>query len=158
LRGFGEANNYYHGSRSRPDVTVTGYVKAAPAAFAMAGVDPGDVDVFEPYDDYPFIVAMTLEDWGFCKKGEGGRFVEERNLRFDGDFPLSTDGGQLSGGQPGGAIGGFAPLIEAVTQLRGEAGARQVKDARIAASCGFGGIPYGRPGRSCVSLIFSNEA
>lgn len=79
-------------------------------------------------------------------------------MTFEGDFPLSTDGGQLSGGQPGGAIGGFAPLIEAVTQVRGEAGARQVKNVRYAASCGFGGIPYGRPGRSCVSLIFSNEA
>ena len=59
--------------------------------------------------------------------------------------------------QPGGAIGGFMPLIEAVTQLRGEAGDRQVKGARIAASCGFGGIPYGRPGRSCVALVFGND-
>ena len=158
LRGFGESNNYYKGSRSRPDVTSTGYVKAAPKAFAMAGVQPDDIDVFLPYDDYPFVVAMTIEDWGFCKKGQAGRFIEERDLRFDGDFPLSTDGGQLSGGQPGGAIGGFAPLIEAVTQVRGEADARQVKNVRLAASCGFGGIPYGRPGRSCVSLIFSNEA
>jgi acetyl-CoA acetyltransferase len=158
LRGFGEANNYYHGDRSRPDVTTTGYVQAAPAAFERARITRDDIDVFLPYDDYPFIVAMTIEDWGFCAKGEAGRFIEEHNLRFDGDFPLSTDGGQLSGGQPGGAIGGFAPLIEAVTQVRGEAGARQVKDMRYAASCGFGGIPYGRPGRSCVSLIFSNEA
>ncbi len=158
LRGFGECNNYYKGSRSRPDVTHTGYVKAAPKAFAMAKAQPDDIDVFLPYDDYPFVVAMTIEDWGFCKKGEAGRFIQERDLRFDGDFPLSTDGGQLSGGQPGGAIGGFAPLIEAVTQVRGEADARQVKDVRMAASCGFGGIPYGRPGRSCVSLIFSNEA
>ena len=71
---------------------------------------------------------------------------------------MSTDGGQLSGGQPGGAIGGFMPLIETVTQLRGEAGDRQVKDAAIGASCGFGGIPYGRPGRSCVSLILGREA
>ncbi|MEM7400289.1 MAG: thiolase family protein, partial [Pseudomonadota bacterium] len=158
LKGFGEANNYYHGSRSRPDVTTTGYADAAPAAFAMANVTPDDIDVFLPYDDYPFVVALTLEDWGFCKKGEAGRFIEEHDLRFDGDFPLSTDGGQLSGGRPGGAIGGFAPLIEAVTQVRGEAEARQVADVRFAASCGFGGIPYGRPGRSCVSLIFSNEA
>jgi len=157
LLGFGEANNYAHGSRTRPDVTVTGFVQAAPKAFAMAGVRPADVDAFEPYDDYPIIVLMSLEDWGFCAKGEGGRFVDEHDLRFSGDFPLSTDGGQLSGGQPGGAIGGFMPLIEAVAQVRGEAGERQVKDARIVASCGFGGIPYGRPGRSCVSLIFGNE-
>jgi acetyl-CoA acetyltransferase len=100
---------------------------------------------------------MTIEDFGFCKKGDGGRFIEEHDLRFDGDFPLLTDGGQLSGGQPGGAIGGFAPLIEAVTQLRGEAGVRQIKNATIGAACGFGGIPYGRPGRSCISLILGTE-
>ena len=59
---------------------MTGYVKSAPVAFAMAGIAPADVDVFLPYDDYPFIVAMTIEDWGFCDKGDAGRFVEERNL------------------------------------------------------------------------------
>jgi acetyl-CoA acetyltransferase len=157
LRGFGEMNNYYHGSRTRPDITTTGFVVSAPKAMAMAGVRHADIDLFQPYDDYPFIAMMTLEDWGFCRKGEGGGFVAERDLRFHGDFPLSTDGGQLSGGQPGGAIGGFMPLVEAVTQLRQEAGERQVKKARIAAACGFGGIPYGRPGRSCISLILSTE-
>ncbi len=158
LLGAGEANNYYHGSRSLPDVTTTGFVQAAPQAMKMAGVRHSDIDFLQPYDDYPFVALMTIEDYGFCRKGEGGRFVEERDLRFDGDFPLSTDGGQLSGGQPGGAIGGFMPLVEAVTQLRGEAGARQVRDATIGAACGFGGIPYGRPGRSCVSLILGTEA
>ena len=138
-------------------MTYTGFVKAAPEALQMAGVEHKDIDVFLPYDDYPFVVVMQLEDCGFCRKGEGGRFVEERSLRFDGDFPLSTDGGQLSGGQPGGAIGGFAPLIEAVTQVRGEAGERQVARVSKAMSLGFGGIPYGRPGRSCVSLIFGSE-
>lgn len=157
LRGHGEVNNYYHGSRSLPDITTTGFAVAGPAALRMAGVSHADVDCFQPYDDFPFISLMSMEDWGFCRKGEGGRFVDERSLRFDGDFPTNTDGGQLSGGQPGGAIGGFMPLIEAVTQLRGEAGDRQVKGARIAASCGFGGIPYGRPGRSCVALVFGND-
>lgn len=157
LRGFGESNNYYHGSRSLPDITTTGFSQSAPQAMAMAGVQHKDIQFLQPYDDYPFISMMQIEDFGFCKKGEGGRFVEEHDLRFDGDFPLSTDGGQLSGGQPGGANGGFMPLVEAVTQLRGEAGARQVKDARIGASAGFGGIPYGRPGRSCISLILGTE-
>ena len=157
LLGAGEANNYYHGSRSLPDVTTTGFVQAAPQAMKMAGVTHSDIDFLEPYDDYPFVALMTIEDYGFCRKGEGGHFVQERNLQFDGDFPLSTDGGQLSGGQPGGAIGGFMPLVEAVTQLRGEAGARQVRNATIGAACGFGGIPYGRPGRSCVSLILGTE-
>lgn len=158
LLGFGEINNYYHGSRTRPDVTSTGFVCTAPETFKMAGMEHKDIDLFQPYDDFPYIVALQIEDCGFCKKGEGGRFVEEHNLRFDGDFPVSTDGGQLSGGQPGGAIGGFAPIVEAVTQLRGEAGERQVKDVGNVLSLGFGGIPYGRPGRSCVSMIFGKEA
>ena len=158
LLGAGEANNFYQGSRSQPDITYTGYTKAAPEAFRQAGVRHRDIDVFLPYDDYPFVALMSIEDWGFCAKGEGAAFVAEHDLRFDGNFPMSTDGGQLSGGQPGGAIGGFMPLIEAVTQLRGEAGERQVGDAALAAACGFGGIPYGRPGRSCVSLILGREA
>ncbi len=157
LLGFGEVNNYYRGSRSQPDVTYTGFAQAAPEAFRMAGIRHEDVDLFQPYDDYPFIVVMQLEDCGFCQKGEGGSFVQERNLRFDGDLPMSTDGGQLSGGQPGGAIGGFMPLIEAVTQLRGEGDTRQVKNATKALALGFGGIPYGRPGRSCVAMIFGTE-
>lgn len=158
LRGFGEMNNYYDGgSRALPDITTTGFAVSAPKAMAMAGVTHQDIHLFQPYDDYPFIVMMTLEDWGFCKKGAGGRFVDEHDFRFHGDFPVSTDGGQLSGGQPGGAIGGFAPLVESVTQLRGEAGERQVENATVAAACGFGGIPYGRPGRSCISLILSTE-
>jgi acetyl-CoA acetyltransferase len=123
----------------------------------MAGIQHKDVDSFHPYDDFPFVVLMQIEDCGFCKKGEGGKFVEERNLQLNGDFPLSTDGGQLSGGQPGGAIGGFMPLIEAATQIRGEAGERQVKDASISMSLGFGGIPYGRPGRSCIPIILGSE-
>lgn len=157
LLGFGEMNNYYKGSRAQPDITYTGYCAAAPKAFQMAGVSHRDIQFLEPYDDYPIIVLMTLEDWGFCEKGQAGHFVDSHDLRFNGDFALSTDGGQLSGGQPGGAIGGFMPLIEAVTQIRGEAGDRQVPQARIGASCGFGGIPYGRPGRSCISLIWGNE-
>lgn len=157
LLGHGEANNYYHGTRSFPDITHTGFTVAAPQAMQMAGVTHKQIDFLEPYDDFPFIAMMTIEDHGFCKKGEGGRFVEEHNLHFDGDFPLSTDGGQLSGGQPGGAIGGFMPLVEAVAQLRGEAEGRQVPGATIGAACGFGGIPYGRPGRSCVSIILGTE-
>lgn len=158
LLGAGEMNNYYAGSRSRPDITKTGFVRAAPEAFQMAGITHRDIDVFQPYDDYPMVVVVQLEDYGFCAKGEGGRFVEEHDLTFRGDLPILTDGGQLSGGQPGGAIGGFMPLIEAVTQLRGESGERQVKDAAIAAVSGFGGMTYARNNRSCVTLVFGSEA
>ncbi|HVC10556.1 MAG TPA: thiolase family protein [Burkholderiales bacterium] len=158
LLGFGEVSNYYHGPRTRPDITYTGFEQTAPEAFKMAGVKHKDIDVFEPYDDYPMVVLIQMEDYGFCKKGEGSNFVAERNLRFDGDFPISTDGGQLSGGQPGGAIGGFMPIVEAVTQLRGEAGDRQVKGAAVAAASGFGGMTYARNNRSCVTLILGSDA
>jgi acetyl-CoA acetyltransferase len=157
LRGFAEVNNYYSGSRTLPDITATGFLQTAPEAFAMAGISHADVDVFEPYDDYPMVVLIQLEDYGFCGKGEGGRFVEERDLTIDGDFPISTDGGQLSGGQPGGAIGGFMPLIEAASQVRGEALDRQVADAEIAVASGFGGMTYARNNRSCVTLVFGAE-
>ena len=73
-----------------------------PEAFRMAGVRHEDIDLFQPYDDYPMVVLIQMEDYGFCRKGEGARFVAERDLHFDGDFPISADGGQLSGGQPGG--------------------------------------------------------
>ena len=158
LLGFAEVSNYYSGSRTFPDITDTGFLQTAPEAFAMAGVTHRDIDVFEPYDDYPMVVLIQMEDYGFCRKGEGGRFVEEHDLTMTGDFPISTDGGQLSGGQPGGAIGGFMPLIEAVSQVRGEAGERQVKGARIAAASGFGGMTYARNNRSCVTLVFGPEA
>lgn len=158
LVGAGEVSNYYAGSRTRPDITRTGFVQAAPEAFRMAGVGHADIDVFEPYDDYPMVVVIQLEDYGFCAKGEGGRFVDEHDLTFRGDFPILTDGGQLSGGQPGGAIGGFMPLIEAAAQLRGEAGERQVRDAAVAAVSGFGGMTYARNNRSCVTLVLGSEA
>ena len=157
LLGHGECNNYYGGSRTHPDITLTGFLEAAPAAFGMAGIGPEDVDVFLPYDDYPFVVMLQLEHYGFCRRGEGGRFVEETDLTLRGDLPISTDGGQLSGGQPGGAIGGFMPLIEAATQVRGEAGERQVKNATVAVASGFGGITYGRNARSCVSIVLGPE-
>lgn len=157
LLGHGEVNNHYGGSRSHPDITETGFLEAAPEAFSMAGTGPGDVDVFLPYDDYPFVVMLQLEHYGFCGRGEGGRFVDETDLTVTGDLPVSTDGGQLSGGQPGGAIGGFMPVVEAVTQIRGEGGERQVKGAEIAVASGFGGITYGRNARSCVSIVLGPE-
>jgi len=159
LRGFAEVNNYYSGSRTFPDITDTGFLQTAPEAFAMAGIAHADVGSFQPYDDYPMVALIQLEDYGFCGKGEGGRFVDAHDLTIRGDFPMLTDGGQLSGGQPGGAIGGFQPLIEAVTQVRGEAGERQVrKNAGVSVASGFGGMTYARNNRSCVTLVFGAEA
>ena len=157
LKGFGEMNNYYHGSKVFPDITATSFRVSAPAAFNMAGITPQDVDVFLPYDDFPVVVMMQLEDFGFCPRGEGARFVRETDMTAKGDLPVSTDGGQLSGGQPGGAIGGFVPIVEAVAQLRGDAGARQVADAEIAVATGFGGITYARNARTSTAMVFGLE-
>ncbi len=99
--------------------------------FDEAGYAPGDMQFVEAYDDYPIMVAIQLEDLGFCAKGEVGPFLERTRLTFDGDLPLNTGGGQLSCGQTGGG-GGMIGITEAIRQLRGEGGARQVK-ARSAA-------------------------
>ena len=111
--------------------------------YAQAGAAPADIDFVQTYDDYPVIVMMQFEDLGFCAKGEGPAFVRERRLGFDGDFPNNTGGGQLSTGQAG-AAGGFVGMTEAIRQLTGAAGARQVKDARLGLVTGFGMVTYDR--------------
>jgi len=107
-------------------------------AFAMAGIEPSDVDVLEPYDAFTISVLMALEDLGFCGRGEGGSYVEGGRLAPDGALPSMTSGGGLSYNHPGAF--GVQLLIEAVRQLRGEAGDRQVKNARIAVAHGIGGL------------------
>ena len=111
--------------------------------YAQAGVGPTEVDFVETYDDYPVISLMQLEDLGFCGKGEGPAFVRQHSFTCDGSFPLNTSGGQLSVGQAG-AAGGFLGLVEAIRQLTGGAGARQVKDAKLGLVSGFGMINFDR--------------
>ena len=111
--------------------------------YAQAGVGPAELDFVETYDDYPVISLMQLEDLGFCGKGEGADFVRNHSFTCDGSFPLNTSGGQLSVGQAG-AAGGFLGLVEAIRQLTGEAGARQVKDAKLGLVSGFGMINFDR--------------
>jgi acetyl-CoA acetyltransferase len=96
------------------------------------------VDVFEPYDAFTITVLMALEDLGFCGKGEGGSFVESGALRPGGRLPSLTSGGGLSYNHPGAL--GILLLVEAVRQLRGEAGERQVPGAEIAVAHGNGGF------------------
>ena len=93
----------------------------------------------QPYDCYTIAVIVTLEDAGFCEKGEGGGFVEEHDLSYAGDFPCNTHGGQLSFGQPG-LAGGMSHVIEGARQLMGRGGDRQIKDAAIGYVNGNGGI------------------
>jgi acetyl-CoA acetyltransferase len=122
-----------------PDLTTTPGVVSGASAFRMAGVTPDDVDVLMGYDSFTITALLHLEDLGFCAKGEGGAFVEGGRIGIGGELPVTTHGGLLSGGHPG-LGGGFFHVIEAVRQLRGEAGARQVKDAEVALVHGNGGV------------------
>jgi acetyl-CoA acetyltransferase len=119
------------------DMTIGPAAVSGPLAFARAGVRPADVDVAELYDAFTYMLLLTLEDLGFCAKGEGGRFVEKGSLRLGGELPTNTDGGGLSACHPGQR--GLFLLVEAVRQLRGESGPRQVPDAKIACVSGTGG-------------------
>jgi acetyl-CoA acetyltransferase len=121
------------------DGLTTGLADVAPRLWSAAGVAPFDVDVVSVYDDYPVMVLVQLADLGFVPDGDLVRLLEER---IDRDrWPLNTSGGQLSAGQAG-AAGGLHGLVEAVTQLRGRAGARQVDRARLAAVAGYGMVLY----------------
>ncbi len=134
----------YHGGWNPPqmgDLTVSAGSESGPEAFAMAGVSPNDVDVFEPYDAFTISIVMAVEDLGFCKKGEGGAFVSEGHLGPGGALPSMTSGGGLSYCHPGAR--GLLLLIEAVRQIRGEAGERQVKDVEVAVAHGIGGCSIG---------------
>jgi acetyl-CoA acetyltransferase len=115
---------------------VTGAAKSGPKALAMAGVNLDDVDVLELYDCYTFTVLVTLEDYGFCEKGEGGQFVSSGVLGPDGKLKCNTGGGQLSGYY----MWGMTPLSEAIIQLRGQGGARQVESPHVALVSGNGGV------------------
>ena len=112
------------------------------ALYAEASYAPADMNFVQLYDDFPIMAAIQLEDLGFCAKGAIGPFLEKNRLTHDGSFPLNTGGGQLSCGQAGGSAG-LIGLVEAVRQLRGEGGARQVKGAARGIVSGFGMISYG---------------
>src|SRR5437763_8698724 len=111
---------------------------AGERAFAMAGVAPADVDVAMLYDAFTIVPIMALEALGFCKPGEGGPFVAGQRTAPGGAFPMNTNGGGLSYTHTG--MYGIFTLIEAVWQLRGECGARQVPDCRVALCHGLGGM------------------
>jgi acetyl-CoA acetyltransferase len=123
---------------SMPDLTVTGAVASGKEAYAMAKLGPADVDAVELYDAFTLNTMLFLEDLGFCKKGEGGAFVSGGRIAPKGALPVNTNGGGLSYCHPG--MYGLFLLIEAVRQLRGECGARQVKDCEVALAHGNGGV------------------
>ena len=121
-----------------PDLTVTGALASGKAAYKMAKLGPGDVDAFELYDAFTINTILFLEDLGLCKKGEGGAFVAGGRIGPKGTLAVNTNGGGLSYCHPG--MYGLFLLIEAVRQLRGECGLRQVKDCDVALAHGNGGV------------------
>lgn len=138
LLGAGYGVRHGHiGEHTR--LTETGAIDSGRTAFRQCGLTPADVDVAELYDCFTITVIVELEDLGFCAKGEGGAFVEGGRIGLGGALPVATHGGLLSAGHPG-IGGGFFHVIEAVRQLRGEAGQRQVKDAEVALVHGNGGV------------------
>ena len=138
LLGAGEALKLQMGGKV--DLTYTGAVWSGPRAFAEAGVTPADIKYASIYDSFTITVLMTLEDLGFCEKGQGGKFVADGNLISGvGRLPFNTDGGGLCNNHPANR-GGMTKVIEAVRQLRGEAHPRvQVKNCDIALAHGTGG-------------------
>jgi len=129
-----------HGSVTyAPSLTTSPIKVSAARAFKMAGVSPRDIDMVSVYDCYTITVLITLEDAGFCKKGEGGPFVEATDMTYKGTLPLNTHGGQMSFGQAG-LAGGMSHVTEAARQLMGRAGERQVPDCELVFVNGNGGI------------------
>ena len=135
-QGYGFTHTYIG---EHDAIATTGAVRSGRDAFRMAGVAPADIDIAELYDCFTITVIAELEDLGFCGKGEGGSFVEGGRIRLGGVLPVTTHGGLLSAVHPG-LAGGMFHVIEAVRQLRCEAGERQVKDAELVLAHGNGGI------------------
>ena len=149
--GAGEALKGQDGGRV--DLSYSAARWSGPAAFAEAGVSPADIQYASIYDSFTITVLMQLEDLGFCKKGEGGRFVADGNLIAGvGKLPFNTDGGGLCNNHPANR-GGITKVIEAVRQLRGEAHPRvQVPNCTLALAQGTGGLLGSRHGSATLIL------
>lgn len=134
LRGFGQGHPAW-GLPVREQWTTSGARRSGETAYHMAGMGPGEMDVLELYDPFSIVPIISLEDYGFCKKGEGGAFVEDGKTRPGGTLPMNTSGGLLSEtGMPGMQL-----IAEAVRQLRGECSERQVPNAHTALVSNQGG-------------------
>jgi acetyl-CoA acetyltransferase len=134
---FGGGHNLY--SDLQTDLTTSAAAAMAPRLFSMAGVSPDDIDVAEIYDAFTFLVPLQLEDYGFCGKGEGPAFMADGRTALGGSLPVNTHGGHLSEGY----VHGLNHMAEAVSQLRGACGARQVPNAEVALSTGQCGYVAG---------------
>ena len=139
VSGFGEELTHKSVTYA-PDLLDSPVRGAAERAFEMAGTRPDAMDMVAVYDCYTITVLLTLEDAGFCSKGEGAAFIREHDLRHDsGDFPVNTHGGQLGAGQAGLAAG-MSHVVEAVRQIQGRAGDRQLPGCDLSYVNGNGGM------------------
>ena len=136
VRGCGEA--LWHQEVGAPNLVEIAAKQSGEAAIAMAGVNHDEIDFVTLYDSFTITVLLTLENLGFCTPGEGGAFVEGGRIALGGALPVNPDGGGLSSNHPG--MRGMFLVIEAVKQLRGECGERQVANASTAMVHGTGGI------------------
>lgn len=136
VHGFGQAHPGLVQERGCRFGEVSGAVESGARAFAMAGLTPGDVDVCQIYDCYTYTVIVSLEDYGFCAKGEGGPFVEGGAMGPGGSLPTNTGGGELSAYY----MWGMTPISEGILQARGTAGQRQVATHDVVLTSGNGGI------------------
>lgn len=152
ILGGGERHNYpsddLYGLRA-------GWESYSGPMYEQAGCGPEDMQFAQLYDDYPVMEFLQLEGLRFCKKGEAAALVRDHAGALGSRLPINSGGGQLSAGQAG-ASGGMIGVFEAVTQLRGEAGARQVKDCKRGLASGFGMVSFGR-GLSTSAIVMSNE-
>jgi acetyl-CoA acetyltransferase len=138
VRILGGAESLCHTNMGHRDLTDMAARECGPRALAMAGLTHADVDLCMLYDSFTITVLLTLENLGFCRKGEGGAFVQGGRLGLGGALPINTDGGGLSSNHPG--MRGIFLVIEAVKQLRGECGERQIADCEVALCHGTGGM------------------
>ncbi len=134
--GYGQAHPGYVNHRSSEFGLVSGAARSGPEALKMAGIGVDDIDIRELYDCFTYTTLITLEDYGFCAKGEGGDFVASGALAPGGSHPTNTGGGELSSYY----MWGMTPLSEAVIQARGQAGERQVAQHDLVMVSGNGGV------------------
>ncbi len=158
VKVLGQGDAVKHTNRGRIDLTYTGAVKSGAIAFDEAGLSPDDIDLVTIYDSFTITVLITLEDLGFCEKGQGGKFVSDGKLISGvGKLPFNTDGGGLCNNHPSNR-GSMTKIIEAVRQLRGEAHpAVQVPDCTFALAHGSGGLISTRL-CSATAILGRNDA
>jgi acetyl-CoA acetyltransferase len=152
--GYAERTNFL-GGENLVDVTRSGHEVAGPRALEQARLSIKDIASFHPYDDFVIAIVLQFEALGFCRAGEGIAFARETDLSFRGALPLNTGGGQLSAGQ---AACSSHNLIEAVRQLMGEGGERQVRNTANALVTGIGWINYGRNWGTSAALVLTPSA